>query len=550
MGQFIRNREFPHNLWADTGVWPPSAVLAEVEGTLNDCRYHYGAARDIAALAVFVREVLPNGVYYIFGAGSHTRILLEMLSVRPGIVVKGIVDRLAAAVGEAFGLPVVPVSDLPGNSFDYVLLSHTAYEREMAEALVDAGIPCDRILPIYTHAGYIPHASAASRRIAVDLAGRHADAVIVTSAGSQILSDNELTRVLDPARTVQLSMMRSVDYSKSSIFETIDLLESLDLLRQAIHILSPKLIYLRGLIYKTYIGSFLLHHFPEVTLVHEPYDYAVLWPDYDLQALFGLTPTTIRLTRLWEFHTANFAALTLSKRGGEDWKRLQGHCRGEFRTYFPMIEKAVPPSAWTPHAPGDPMRLLYAGFLPSSRFLTAFRNAHNFLPIAEAVCEENATLDIFNSTHAGKDNDFGFQDYMNRYAEGPIRYHRRVPSNDMLSLMAQYDFGWLADKQYEFQPDRYVAICNRWSGYVAGGLPVLLDAGWTYMSEMVKEFGAGIVLDDMDPRQIAERLKSADLQGLRHGTAALRQHCLDWNHASLDLFGAVAERAGVHPSVG
>lgn len=546
MKAFITDRPFPDDVWSDAGITDHARAMSEARSALAEAGHWFGASRSDDVLTDFVAG-LPDGDVFLFGAGTHTERLLDRLRVRRGIRIRGIVDRLADFMDGAFGYEVITPAALADRAFDYVLLSHTAYEAEMTEALIAQGVPADRIVPIYANPAFATLARTVPAQAAAALGGRRADFVVISNSAGRIVSDRRLAEVLPPDRTVEIYFGRTGEAGDPGPFERVCAMESLDVLGALLGALRPRAIYLRGIIYKAFLGSWILERFPGLRLIQELYDYAVLWPDDDLDALFGMTPRTIRTARLLEYHAAQRASLTLSKRGGPEWERVLRRCGSPYRLYFPLVEPNDHlPAAWRQE--DGPLRLLYAGFLPTAAFLGRFTNAHNFIPVMQAVCGDNrARADIYNSVHLGPMHDRLFSAHIDSLRDGPVRYHRRIPAADLFDRMGGYDLGWLADAQHRFQPDRYVAVCNRWAGYVAGGLPTLLDAGWTFMADLVRRFNAGIVVDSLDPEHIAARLRTADLPALRRGAAELRRDVLGQNEASLETLAATILEPALQP---
>lgn len=509
---------------------------AELLGLIE--RFH-GMPRDPDLLRRFCMETLPAGRLLIYGAGTHTARVLDILSGRPDIRVVAVLDRLADGVRTFGGLPVVPPESVRGLQFDHVLAAHTSYEMEMRGTLRGLGVPEGRIVQIYSNPAY--------RRIAMDLVdalagqgGSALDCLVVSCSRTVIVPDSTLAGLL-PGRTLMAFLGRHDDFFESDAFETVDLRESMTALRHLIAQTRPRIVYVRSIIYKNFIAMAVKAWFPHIVVVHELYDYCTVWPDSDLATLFGLDAATIRLQRAAELYGGQVMDMNLSKRGGVDWARVQHRCPAPYRLFFPQVTE---PAGHAP-AEGKAGDLLYAGFLPSAAFLRQFRNGYNFLPLMREVCRTGGmTADIFNSAHVEVEGDAIFSNYLSDFAEPPVRYRRRLTYGAMLERMPGYRFGWLCDHQHEFQADRHVGICNRWTGYVSGGLPVLLDGGWRFMGDLVRAYGAGVIVDCLSPDSIVTAIRSADTTGLRRGVTALRRHLLDHNTGVVSDLADLVTTAG------
>ena len=95
--------------------------------------------------------------------------------------------------------------------------------------------------------------------------------------------------------------------------------------------------------------------------------------------------------------------------------------------------------------------------------------------------------------------------------------------------------------QTTLQGDRRSAVCNRWTGYVSAGLPVLLDSSWGFMGDLVREYGAGIIFDSPQATVMIETLRTTDHAALAAGAARLRSRLLTENAAALADLGALIE---------
>ena len=529
-------RQFPEGIWAATGT-----SAAPLEDQLRRLlawtgRFH-SAPRDFGLAVRHCLETLPGGRMVLAGAGTHSRRLIPELSRRPDIRIVAVADRLAGAMAEFEGIPVVAASAAAALDADYVLVAHTSYELEMRAALLAAGFPADRIVTLYSDPRYRERAVPVARRLAEAAVLRSADFVVVNCCPAAIVPDELLAGAFPPDRTVELFVGRADGFEPSPVYETVDLLESMDALRLALLSLRPKAIYIRTILYKNFIPALVKHWLPDARVIAEPYDFAVLWSEGDLELLFGLSPETIALTRSAEFVAGRTVDLILSKRGGDHWDRVVRPWTAGSVLYFPAVADAG-------DADGRRGDLVYAGFLPAEAFLKTFQSGYSFVPVMREVCARGDLRgEIYNSADTGPAGPSIFRSYRESMAQGPLRYHGRLPYPEMLERLRGFRYGWLCDALGNFQGDRYVGVCNRWTGYVSAGLPLLIDAHWSFMVDLVDRFGAGIVVDRIDPDGIAEAVRRADWRAQAAGTRALRRHLLDWNRNSFDKLAGVADAA-------
>lgn len=537
--------QFPDDIWREAGLGDTAAALGGVPALMAVVEREYGAPRAAELLEWYVRERMPGGRLYLYGAGTHTRRMLDLLTQRPDIQVLGVIDRQAREIDVFVNLPVIAPEALPGRDFDYVVIGHASCEPEMRRRLLALGVPATRILTIYGDPALRRAAGPWIENRLAGLAGRRMDALIVNCASTALITDAALSAILPPDRTLGVYVGRPGYAPDTGVFPAIDLAESLDALRRVIAITQPKVIVVRAIIYKNFLGMAIKHWFPDLPVICEMYDYSVLWRDDDIEMLFGMDADSRRLMHASELVISQQAALCVSKRGGALWSRVQARCATPYEMVFPLA--CEPPAAsGSASGTGRPRSpdIVYAGFLPSSSFLARFRNGYTFLPALEAVCRIGGLSgEIYNVAHAGSAEDVVFADYLENYADGPMRYFRRAPYPELLARMSGAGYGWLCDVQTAFQPDREVGVCNRWTGYVSAGLPVLLGAGWRFMADLARRFDAAIIVDDLTPEHLVALIRNADRPRLQAGAVRLRAHMLEHNRRAMGTLAGTLEQA-------
>lgn len=534
------DREFPTDLWAEHGFASDFDVESAATAYLPLLDARFGASRDIGLVEAYCRNFLPSGKIFIYGAGTHTRALLPVLRRQVGIEILGIVDRLAASVGEFEGAPVILPEALSGRAFDYVLLSHTQYETEAAERLLTLGIPGDKIVPIYTDDRFRGFSSAALMKRIEAFGARKVENVLINCTLDGIVGDAELQSLLPPNKTVRLFMGRPDSWQPCGPYEAIDLHESLDALCAVLWTLKPKTVYVRSIIYKNFLSMVIKKRFPDIFVVHEVYDYAISWRDEDLISLFGLGVKTISEIRMTELYSGNHVDAMISKRGGRYWNSVADRCNSPYELYSPLIAGEA---ATVPARPDGPTRLVYCGFLPAASFLAQFKNGYNFLNLMEALGQRGGIeVDLFNAVHFDEQQDSIFQNYLGRFATGPVHYNRRLPFSDLVARMRDYDLGWLCELVDFFQPDRYFGIGNRWTSNIMAGLPTMIDDSWKLMGDLTTEYDAGIVVSDVSVDGIVAALDQARPKDMRSGVRRLHRHLKGRNEAALDRIAGLSDR--------
>lgn len=532
----VRNRS-ALNVWEGAGVVEGGSAAMSPSSLFRTLMHWFGMPRDTALAGTFC-EALRGRRVLLYGAGTLTRALLRRLPA--DVQVSGIVDRMADGGASFLGYPLISPSEAAGMSFDHILVAHNAYEMEMRRGLLEVGIPEDRIITLHTDEYYGSLAEPLIGKLVERACRRPVDAVVISCGGIPIVDNERLAEILPADRTVCFFMGRgNGEIERDGAYEVFDFQESLEALRRALLMMKPKVVYVRTILYKNYIGVMVKDWLPSAKVVHEFYDFGIMWPDDDLVSLFGLNATSIGWLRRAERIAGQGLDMVISKRGGREWGDVWRDCRTTYRMIFPQVTL---PEGGEEEASGEVGDLVYAGFLPAPSFLRTFSIGYNFLPLLEAVCRDGGmTADIFNSSHTGDQGDEIFVDYLKRYSGRPITYHPRMPYAALISRMRGYRFGWLCNDQTTFHGDRRVGICNRWTGYISAGLPVLLDESWGFMGDLVREYGAGIILHRLDAETVIEAVREADHQSLRVGTARLRSKLSAENEGALRDLSDVVE---------
>ncbi|WP_420244930.1 hypothetical protein [Roseiterribacter gracilis] len=523
--------------WLECGIDAGPAAFAEAASQVNRLQAWYGAARDPAVRRSFVRDHLPGGDILVSGAGLHTPGLLADLEARPDIRVRALVDRLAATRREVYGLPVVTPDEAAAEKFDYVLLSHTSFEPEMTRQLVAAGVAPARIKPIYSSDAYQGLVAARPPRPVPD---RSFDAIVVTTHSNTIVGDAELAGPFPPDRTLVCYMGRVETATGIPGYAWLDLQESIDDLVDVIRRVRPRVVYVRlGLLSKNYIPMYLKARVPDVRVIVEFYDVSASWRDQDALDLFGLDDTSLRMMRLCELATFESTDLVISKRGGPEWDRIVGSLSSPYELFFPQVRMA---GEQQQRPATELRRLAFAGVLLPLHVLASMTQVgFVFLDVLDQLgATGRYEIDLFNSLHVPLAQE-EYASYEAKYATGAVRYHPRLSYPDLMSRLGGYDFGWMCEVDPPAQIDRRVSVCNRFTGYLSAGLPPILDDSWSFVSQLVREYRAGITVSKVNPQTVDAALQAHDPNELRAGLGRLRTHMLAANDKVIERIARVAD---------
>ena len=533
------------NLWPSLGSLTPDLVSKATELLLPGLHHWMGALRHPDQLLRFVQEVLPRGRALIYGAGTHTVLLLDLLKThRRDIEVVGIIDRLAPARHAIGNFPVFSPSEIDQNPHDFIIVGHDEHEKEMVASLTQLHLHKEKIYTIYSNPITRQWSKKSISEKVNSIAGlQNTDHIIITGSGDRIIPLSDVMSMFQDGRCRVVYFGRP-NYKSATLPEnTIDAEGSIDYLHEIIKTSNPKTVYVQYHMKKSYLPTIIRRACPNSTIIAEAYDYAGIWELNNLEQTIGIQRSTVPWLRLFELNSFQCSNLNISKRGGEAWSECMSTTSRPYLTFFPQLTDGVAPK----YEPSPDLRLLYAGWLPAPDVATAPDRGYNTLDLFGKVSQHiPATLSVFNSQHVNETDDHLFSSYLEMDKAGMIKYHRRVEYDELLQKMARYDYGWLADSRTGFHTDLIVGVPNRWTGYISGGLPVLLDKRWDWVSKWVQRYNAGLVVDGNDPRSIADALSSQSPAALRAGVEKLRTRLSAENQMVYSAIQDLRDRALAH----
>ena len=318
-------------------------------------------------------------------------------------------------------------------------------------------------------------------------------AVILDAGTNSIVPDAELARVFDPARTPYLAFDQFENSNADSLFAVTPMTKSLDAVIAALRRLRPKLVYLRTTMETDFFAVMVRAVLPvgETLIIHELHDFAVAYDDQSLHRYFGIDGELAEISRRAECWTLWESRIVFSPRGGSGWNALfENDCGSTL--LFPGIGAAAPDLDYRPVA-GQAPRVLS---LDASPERTRFGDRLHVTILDPA------------------------SDVMNR---------------DFVDLAADHEFGWLG-----FDPPDNGDVAKGWiippafTRYIQAGLPVIVAGTWSLCAELVRQYGAGIVLSDGEgDASAAAQIIAADPLSLREGARRLHAYMLESNRRVL-----------------
>lgn len=530
-----RDRLFPADPWS---VLPPclrEQAVARLDAAAAAAIRRRGPPCDLALGRRYLEEHLPPGRCWVYGAGTHTDAILDILETREAVHLMGFVDRNAAQIGSFRGYETITAAELAHRDFDFILVGHLHYEEEFVQGLLETGVPGHKIVRVYGNPVYAEQGLRSfTERLMRDVPP-NVNCVII-SGRNLVVSDAELVAVLPPERTVVLYFGPDGHY-RESVYPILDLRRSLSLMQAVLSRLSPDIVYLRTFFdddCHTHIVRTLL---PQAILIHEMFDISIVFPDEILFRWNKWSEDKLTTMRLAEHQSFRSSDLVVSKRGGECWERVTAPFDTPCITVFSRA--SVPKDGGLKdHGKAPPTdgaaRIVYAGCLPADQ--QHLDGYYNLYPLFENLTADgDIKVDIFNGEHFSATHDDEFAEFLARNDGGRIRYHRALPYDRLVDTLASFHFGWLYNERSAvYIHDAAVTLPGRFTGYISAGVPVIVDDEFDYVASLVRRFNAGIVVPDGRTAMIPQMIRGADHGLLREGVRALRSFMIDHNRQMFD----------------
>ncbi|RJF76748.1 hypothetical protein D3877_28035 [Azospirillum cavernae] len=516
----------------------------------------------MALAARFLAGAAPVGPLLLYGASSFTVTLLEELRSFPQTAgrIIGVVDRNAKSQPFFEGLSTLTPEEAVGQEAT-VIIAHPRHGGEMRAVLLDLGMPTARVLSLLHDPAYAAMALDELRR---SLLGDPppCDVLVFVDTNFSILEDEALVRALPTGSAVlgvhfapwQPYRPEAGLYTAPS-FPVLDLRGSLPLLLDLLARAQPRLIYLRSHFPIYPLARLLRIHAPRSRIVHEVYDFIAWQPENVVTAFNEVTPEQLALCRLAEAQTLLDSDMIVSKRGGARWRRWLtrvADSRAAERCVMAFQHAGcVPPPAPPPPRPG-PLRLLYAALLPQPRHAALVPGDYDLAGMFAHLTETGPIrIDVFNSVHEGPGQDPRFAAYQERWSAGPVRYFRRLSAAELRRRMPDYDFGWMFSEPSEITvPDKAVCLSARFVGFIAGGLPVVIDDSFELMAGLVRDFQAGVVVPQGDLEALRAAMTATDMALLHAGVRRLWRHMGACNADALARIGRLLSADDMAGTVG
>lgn len=493
----------------------------------------FKAPRDRRLAFNFIGRMGPLGRLLVYGAGAHTELLLPLLEDFPGTTVVGLIDRRWEALRSLRGYPVIAPEQVSAVGYDHVLVANDMAEEEMVARLEALEVPRDRIRTVYSHPDFTREALAAGKRDLLNRIPAGTRYVILAGTPGGLFSSSDLIRHLPPDRTIILAYPQP--YALSLHYPSFDLAHSLGLLVEVLEAIQPEVVYTRTQFTTHFLAHLARTVVPGARLIQEFHDFALVTPSDALVDQVCGSEEELETVRLAELDCLASGDPILSKYGGPVLDHLVAITGARHHLVYPYLQRDILKG---PTLPTEPIRVVYAGQLYPPGFPPLLKTEWNYLPLLVRMARTGRfQVEAYNSVHTQPSEDGRFQAFWDADRDNPgFTYHRALGYRPTITRLAAAHWGFLYnDAPRADNLSRQVAIAARLTGYLNAGLPVIMDDHHTFMAELVRRFGAGIVHPVGDPEGAVAALLSAHghLEAHREGARRLHAHMVETNERVL-----------------
>lgn len=540
--QFVPERKGGDTAWEQ--------AKQRMDSLISAAEQTWGSTRNRSLLPNFMNTAPYSGRCFITPLGADTRSILPCLERTPGLELAGIIDRRAGTLGSYQGHRVLLPEALAEERYDHVLVPHIVPEQveELITQLRQAGIPRERIIDVYADTRFAETADRCKQDEVTQLlrGAARVDHVVLCESRTYIMGREAIRSLLPPENTVIVMFGALEPGIANDGYRCIAANSGIAAVRTILRCLQPRTILVRSSVGTQFLGYVAKQALPNAKLVHELYD---LWlslaemPVARLAAVFGLSEDRFELNRLGEEFSLRSADLIVSKRFGDGWSEVLPEGGATYASYYPLIEPELiiaskPTSALAAVTHNRPLAIVDATSLMP---VEAIRQNPDVLisyapfEIMEVLAGlERVTFDVFNGFHRTEQHDTRYRDYLTRYAQGAIRYHRGMPEIQLVEALSEFDYGWINVAVPMTHPDAPYVALNRFTCYIAAGLPVIVSARLKHAAALVEQFDAGIVVPEYTVGATRKALRQADPGRHRLGALALRTFLLAENQRTLE----------------
>jgi len=506
--------------------------------------------RDLRVAARYIEQRVGSGTFYLYGAGSHSLGLIDLLQGNELLSqLLGVLDGHPRPGQKVHSFDVFPADYALMDPEGKIVLSHAEFEDGMLEDLLRMGIPRDRIVPIYQDEIYGQMAMETlwpdiSTRLAnIPERGSQKRVVFVNARDRRIFDDNIIgyLKSLGRYQLIQVQMDRLESVRDTSFYDmTLSARNGIGLCLNILEHLQPDLIYVQEH-YSS--GNFLplipALAFPELPVVGEFYDFLGLifddpyilsrdsyWREKDVQLGMDAERWCIE----------NLAGIVTKESGGLLKKYLS---EANYLEVQPHLARAGFVERQT--SPEQPLRLVWAGAIAPSHLSSAIIGNNQLIDVFSELVELGFSVTAFSSCQDWATLESQYPDYLELAKSENFKILPRIPQQELIVRMAnEFDYGIAFGRLKEGHQQglsNKITVSGKIFSYVAAGLPILVADYYEVMGEWVEKYDLGVLVDpdqlDSLPGILAQHNYSETVENIyryrnQHNLDALLEEVTDF----------------------
>lgn len=171
------------------------------------------------------------------------------------------------------------------------------------------------------------------------------------------------------------------------------------------------------------------------------------------------------------------------------------------------------------------IRLVYGGLLVRENAGPDNPHYKNFVQMTKFYCRENLHLYLYPSPYLyGFGPARGVEELASRMGIKNVHGCMPLAENDFVREISRYDFGMCIPTPEEVRPTSYGYILpSKIIAYLRAGLPIVVPEDQTFVADLVKEHGIGVVYSYEDCDRMPELLNSQDIDRLKKNVVRFRE---------------------------
>jgi GT2 family glycosyltransferase/predicted O-methyltransferase YrrM len=171
------------------------------------------------------------------------------------------------------------------------------------------------------------------------------------------------------------------------------------------------------------------------------------------------------------------------------------------------------------------LRLVYGGLLVREGAGPDDPHYKNFVQMAKFYCRENCHLYLYPSPYLyGFSRPRGIEELARSLGFENVHACAPLAENDFVREIARYDFGLCVPTPEETRPTSYGYILpGKIIAYLRAGLPIVVPEDQTFVADLVREHGIGVVYGYGDADRMADLLHAQDVDQLKKNVVRFRE---------------------------